>query len=1044
MSYGPETDGGYYIYMYIQMNDDIDSSKSLREKINHRVIINVIDEVGHEMEKELTTDGEEFYGLNNVPKIKSVESEPEGEAIYVQFTGKVRVTKINGNDVPQELYGTMDMMDRFPITRGEGMEHYFEEADLKGIVLKDYFGICKDGTYDIEYVDVYNNKYTEKIEVKDFFGDYAANIEYSTLSKTNQNVVATITGVDKNSELTLKESQEKSDNYKVTWNKNKSKAIVEFSANDTVTFNLTVKGAAEEKTVEYNVSVGNIDKKAPDDVEVTWVFKETGDIIEGKELNTEELLSLSTNNDVEVYISSPTEEIYGINGKELKHTFKHSNRTERNYTFEYADECGNSGEPITVKLPDELILTDYETPIPEDGEQITDIEAPKVSAEIYAVYDGMSEYKTSWNPLSDTFEEISKDIGYTGGYQIKYTLFDVSKSKIVVLNGLNQSIDEISYNSMSQNISGVKVSEIDNSIVITEECGITVVAVDEAGNKVAHSFSATKFDKEKPKVTVKKVGKSFTQMRLQFYTDDNTDTKNQNGTILPITNGLKMGLDDEGYYYYMDVNNNGSYNTTFKDKSGNKTTVTTNVTEIDSDAPKIKVSSWSPCYTKDGKLYEKIAPTEPVRVSVTLALDFNKTVSEIKVYYKKDSSWILDDGSFSSTLIELGGRKAKVEFKEKVPGIVKVVATSPNGMSNELTDIDLQGIVDKEAPQVTVTKTSENNKVKFVYKSNEKVLVTGCDHDTTYGANTDIPLTVKSNGTYEISFTDMAGNITTKNVTVDSIDETPPSVYAVGIPEDYVSPQNCKVKVTMSEKGTITFQGKDYSVKAPVDSNNDGKLVGDELDWITLPISKNGSYQVKATDQAGLVSYKLLQVKYVDDQAPNIQFNKTVLNVSQGTTSKELEEELLDDSTFVLWDNIDKAPTVTVKNMLSEKQLNNQGIYEVEYVLTDSVGNKRTVNRYVKVISSANLKVRVNGELTQSCDTTILFDNNVDITLEKSKRSGESFKVYYKKGIRKAGSMKNAKVSKNGKLKDLDIGFYTLYVVTQNKESYLTYLFIGK
>lgn len=40
--------------------------------------------------------------------------------------------------------------------------------------------------------------------------------------------------------------------------------------------------------------------------------------------------------------------------------------------------------------------------------------------------------------------------------------------------------------------------------------------------------------------------------------------------------------------------------------------------------------------------------------------------------------------------------------------------------------------------------------------------------------------------------------------------------------------------------------------------------------------------------------------------------------------------------------------------------------------------------------------------------------------------------------------MKNAKVSKNGKLKDLDIGFYTLYVVTQNKESYLTYLFIGK
>lgn len=61
-----------------------------------------------------------------------------------------------------------------------------------------------------------------------------------------------------------------------------------------------------------------------------------------------------------------------------------------------------------------MILTDYETPIPEDGEQITDIEAPKVSAEIYAVYDGMSEYKTIVESVSDTFEEISKDIGYTG------------------------------------------------------------------------------------------------------------------------------------------------------------------------------------------------------------------------------------------------------------------------------------------------------------------------------------------------------------------------------------------------------------------------------------------------------------------------------------------------------------------------------------------------------------------------------------------------------------------------------------------------------
>ena len=353
-------------------------------------------------------------------------------------------------------------------------------------------------------------------------------------------------------------------------------------------------------------------------------------------------------------------------------------------------------------------------------------------------------------------------------------------------------------------------------------------------------------------------------------------------------------------------------------------------------------------------------------------------------------------------------------------------------------------IRDRTAPKVTFTQKTENNTVKVIYKADEKVLVTGCDYDTTYGANTEIPFTIKENGTYQITFTDMAGNVTVKSITVNNIDETPPSVFAVGMPEDYVTPENCKVKVTMSEKGTITFQGKDYSVNAPVDANKDGKYVGDELDWITLPINSNGSYQIKATDEAGLVSYKLLEIKYVDEVAPHIQFNKSVISVSQGTSVKELKEMLLDDSTFILWDDVDLAPQIIIKNMLSENQLNVQGIYEVTYVLTDSAGNKRNVNRYVKVISSANLKVRANGELMTSCDTTVLFDSNVDITLEKSKRVGESFKIYYKEGIRKAGSMKNAKVSKNGKLTDLGKGFHTLYIVTQNKESYLTYLYISR
>ena len=284
--------------------------------------------------------------------------------------------------------------------------------------------------------------------------------------------------------------------------------------------------------------------------------------------------------------------------------------------------------------------------------------------------------------------------------------------------------------------------------------------------------------------------------------------------------------------------------------------------------------------------------------------------------------------------------------------------------------------------------------------------------------------------------------MTQQQITVDSIDEIPPVVYASGIPETYIRSEDCSVKVTMSEAGTITFRGKEYPVKAPTDKNGDGELKGDELDWITLPITTNGSYQVKATDQAGLVSYRVLEIQYLDDIAPSIQFDRSVVNVFQGTTAEELREQLLDATTFRLWDNIDSNPQISLKNMLTEKQMNEQGIHEVTYLLSDRVGNEKLVKRYVKVISSANLKITANGESLLPCDTTILKENRADLVLEKSRRTGESFKVYYKKGIQKAGAMKKADVVKDGKLTDLEAGFYTFYIVTQNKETYLTYIYI--
>ena len=110
------------------------------------------------------------------------------------------------------------------------------------------------------------------------------------------------------------------------------------------------------------------------------------------------------------------------------------------------------------------------------------------------------------------------------------------------------------------------------------------------------------------------------------------------------------------------------------------------------------------------------------------------------------------------------------------------------------------------------------------------VFVSGGGLNRKYGGNTDISLAIKENGVYDFTFADAAGNMTQQQITVDSIDEIPPVVYASGIPETYIRSEDCSVKVTMSEAGTITFRGKEYPVKAPTDKNGDGELKGDELD----------------------------------------------------------------------------------------------------------------------------------------------------------------------------------------------------------------------
>jgi hypothetical protein len=90
--------------------------------------------------------------------------------------------------------------------------------------------------------------------------------------------------------------------------------------------------------------------------------------------------------------------------------------------------------------------------------------------------------------------------------------------------------------------------------------------------------------------------------------------------------------------------------------------------------------------------------------------------------------------------------------------------------------------------------------------------------------------------------------------------------------------------------------------------------------------------------------------------------------------------------------------------------------------------------------------VLVNGIRTEAGSTTVLNDCRSYGGLQTAYGDNEPYKVYLRKGVWTAGQMKGTEpLTQTGAftLPDKDC-FYTLYIVTQNRGTYLTYLYTQK
>lgn len=380
-------------------------------------------------------------------------------------------------------------------------------------------------------------------------------------------------------------------------------------------------------------------------------------------------------------------------------------------------------------------------------------------------------------------------------------------------------------------------------------------------------------------------------------------------------------------------------------------------------------------------------------------------------------------------------------------------------------DLGKVGIIDKEKPTVTVPTDYDKPGMTatVTFTPNERVI---CKENPAAGyieKDGILEFTFAANGTYTYTFVDLAGNETTVTVTLTSIDRDAPTVVfadsAAGDGQTWEAYAEAKggavaalekVYIKVGEDCACAFQGKKLELKKDT--------------WTELAIDRlAGGFVLVLTDDVGnAATVPLTGITLRDITAPKLFVSPQTISITQNLTGEELKAALMEGVTAS--DNMTPADKLQLTYDISGLRPNTVGEYIVTFTATDEQGNSTTIERYVRVYGASDLLLSVKGaddadfRETGYMNTLILTSREVTLRVGNlrgdSEKGYEPFTLTVKKGIKTAGQMKNnaekapeARMSTDGLAMETSFnfegsGYYTVYIVTQDRTTYLTYLYI--
>ena len=465
--------------------------------------------------------------------------------------------------------------------------------------------------------------------------------------------------------------------------------------------------------------------------------------------------------------------------------------------------------------------------------------------------------------------------------------------------------------------------------VATENTDYPIVIKDKAGNEITDTAHVAYVDRDNPTIAVSadNLTDPAQQVTLTFNASDATSE---------VASIVVNGVDVIGQSTYA-VEANGTYVFTVTDMAGNTATSDPIVIEnIDKTAPVITIEGNPQDWTNsDASIVIKTNEISDIYIDSTLAVSGATEVG--RVFYA--------NGTYAIRAVDRAGNESTIDL----------VTNRIDKVNPELSDL------------TTVTEWTKTGEITFKATDADsgikEVTCSGTAVSPTEGV---YKIPVAQNGTYTIVITDNAGNSITRDVVIDKIDLTAPTLSAAADNSQVAKTRDIFITYSDAESGmaSVTVNGAAFTGASGT----------------AYVANANGEYTIVATDNVGNVNTTVVTVTNVDNTAPVFGGEIAITETTETSVTVSLPTATDDTAvTYALYLNdaqqpYDGAATFRFENLT-------QGtVYTVKLVATDAARNTAEITKQIATAGLGGISVQLDKKSIASMATALKMKATVNGT----------------------------------------------------------------